>query len=336
MRTVVLSIVAFAVCLLTASLAAAQATQPPLTLAVSVPQANMRDKPSLSAAVVAVLASGEQLEVLETTGAWFRVRVKSTGKIGYVNYTVVKPAGTSDLAAWMDALRLATPGGAAPPGAAPPPAAEPPAAAAQPTGRPRAPAAKEHPGFHAFGIVDVETMTASKSFTAVLDSGKATVTNVGFGVEATHLWKGLFARVAYTHSSNPGMRVFVDSSLVAHSLSNPLTIEITPIEVGAGWLFGAPPPKGKVGVRPYAGAALLLQRYKETSSFAGAGEDTDTTDKGFAAFGGLEVSIRFVRIGVEGQFRSVPNAIGAGGASLAYNETNLGGGVFRLTFGVGF
>ena len=83
---------------------------------------------------------------------------------------------------------------------------------------------------------------------------------------------------------------------------------------------------------------MLLQRYKETSTatFASADDNTDITDTGGEVFGGVEIGVKFVRIGVEGQYRYVPNAIGAGGASLAYNETNLGGGVFRLTFGVGF
>jgi len=178
-------------------------------------------------------------------------------------------------------------------------------------------------------------MSASKSFKAVLGKDKPLITSLGFGVEGTSLWKGLFARVAYTRSKNDGSRVSVDPSGVAYSNHIPLTIEITPLEIGAGWRFGAP-AKGAAGARPYLGAALLLQHYKETSAFADPGENIDTTDKGVAVFGGVEIAVKFVRIGVEGQFRSVPNAIGAHGASLLFDETNLGGGVFRLTFGVGF
>ncbi len=50
----------------------------------------MREKPSFNAAAVATLTRGERLEVLETTGAWYRVRVKSSGKTGYVSETVVQ------------------------------------------------------------------------------------------------------------------------------------------------------------------------------------------------------------------------------------------------------
>jgi len=315
MRRIVLSMGALVACLLVASLAAAQATQTPQTLVVTVDRASMREKPTVDARLMARLPRGEELEVLDTIGEWYHVRVKSSRRTGYVSNTVVRA------------------GAASPPGAPARPGA--PAAANQPAGRPLAAAAKAHPGIQVFGIVDAETMSASKSFEAVLSSGKASITNLGFGVEGTDLWKGLFARVAYTHSSNAGTRVFVDSSLKAHSLNVPLTIEITPIEIGAGWR-SALPSTAKAGVRAYAGAGLLLQRYKETSSFASAAEDTDTTDKGAVVFGGLEVDVKFVRIGLEGQFRSVPNVLGVGGASLAYDEKNLGGGVFRLTFGVGF
>ena len=309
MRRSVPSIGMFVACLLVAALAAAQTIDPRQMLVVSVDRATMRDKATVNTGVVAVLPRGELLEVLGTSGAWYRVRVKSTGKVGYVINLAVEVA----------------------PGSTPSASAS----GVQPT-RPRVTAAREPPGIHAFGIVDLEAMTASQSFEAVLDSGKASVTNFGLGVEGTSLWKGLFARFAYTHSSNAGTRVFVDSSMTVHSLNIPLTIEITPIEIGAGWRFGAPPRKGAVGVRPYLGGALLMQRYKETSSVASADENAGTTDMGGIAFGGVEIGIKFVRIGVEGQFRTVPNAIGVGGASLAYNETNLGGGVFRLTLGVGF
>jgi uncharacterized protein YgiM (DUF1202 family) len=310
MRRIVLSIGLFAACLLVASPALAQTTQPAPTVVVSVDRANVRDKPTVNTAVVAALARGEELEVLGISGSWYHVRVKSSGKVGYISNLVVEVAPGSTLSTMIPGL--------------------------QPVTRVRPAPVKEHPGIHAFGIVDAEAMSASKSFKAVLDSGKATLINLGFGVEGTGLWRGLFVRGAYSHSSNTGTRVFVDSSMTAHSLNIPLTIEITPIEIGAGWRFGPPPPQGKAGVRAYAGAGLLMQRYKETSTFATDSENTDTTDKGVVAFGGFEIGIKFVRIDLEGQFRSIPDVIGAGGVSLAYKETNLGGGVFRVTFGVGF
>jgi hypothetical protein len=41
-------------------------------------------------------------------------------------------------------------------------------------------------------------------------------------------------------------------------------------------------------------------------------------------------------VGVEGQIRSVPNAIGQSGASAAFDETDLGGATLRVLAGVKF
>ena len=38
--------------------------------------------------------------------------------------------------------------------------------------------------------------------------------------------------------------------------------------------------------------------------------------------------------GVEGQYRSIKDALGEGGVSDVFGETNLGGAVFRVMFGV--
>jgi hypothetical protein len=189
-------------------------------------------------------------------------------------------------------------------------------------------------GIHAFFIVEGERMFAKKSFDAVLaDSSKSTLVFNGGGVEVTRLWKGLFARVAATRSRNEGSRVFVDSAGNATSLNVPVTIELTPIEVGGGWRFANGRERHLI---PYVGAAVLAQHYRETSEGASAEENTDTTDVGQSIFGGLELAFGFVSVGVEGQLRNVPNTLGAAGVSEAYNEKNLGGSVIRVTFGVGF
>ena len=131
--------------------------------------------------------------------------------------------------------------------------------------------------------------------------------------------------------------VTVDSAGTVYKLNIPVTIELTPLEIGAGWRFNTKPSRGKtVMVSPYVGVAYVNQSYKETSSFAADEENTDVTDSGQAFFGGVEIGIRFVKIGIEAQYRSIPDALGVSGVSKTFNETNLGGTVFRLTFGVGF
>lgn len=211
-------------------------------------------------------------------------------------------------------------------------------AAAQTTVRSSTAASPARPriGVRAYGIIEGESMAATNSFAAILDSGESALSFVGAGGEVTNLWKGVFARVSVTQSSNPGSRVFVDSSNNVYPLNIPLTIKITPIEIGGGWRFNRK-QTGRMTIVPYAGAALLVQKYKETSSFADAGENTDASDTGKAYFGGVEFGFGLFKVGLEGKYRDVPDVLGTDGSvSGAFNETNLGGGVFRLSFGVGF
>lgn len=194
-------------------------------------------------------------------------------------------------------------------------------------------------GFRAYGIIEGEALTAKKSFEAVLGgTGKSAISLVGAGGEVTRLWKGVFARVSVTTSSNDGSRVFIDSAGAVHSLNIPLKIEITPIEIGGGWRFESRSTQNKgMTVVPYVGAAILIQKYKETSTFASADENTDASDNGQAIFGGVELGFGLFKLGLEGKYRTVPDALGtAGSVSGAFNETNLGGAVFRVSFGVGF
>jgi hypothetical protein len=192
-------------------------------------------------------------------------------------------------------------------------------------------------GFRVYGIVEGESMMAEKSFKTILDTGEASIKLVGGGGEVTNLWKGLFARVAFTSSSNKGSRVFVDSGGTAHKLNIPMTIEIMPVEIGAGWRFGSKRrPSGAFTVTPFAGGGILKQSYKETSTFSSPEEDADVVDTGQMVFGGVEIGIRFVKIGLEAQHRHLPDTLGTAGVSKAFGENNLGGTVLRLTFGVGF
>jgi hypothetical protein len=186
-------------------------------------------------------------------------------------------------------------------------------------------------GIHAFGIVEMERMAAQNSFDAVLaGSSESRPMLFGAGVDVERLWKGVFVRFAATRATNTGSRVFVDSSKKVHSLNVPLTIALTPIEVGGGWRFG----RGKV--KPYVGAALLFQRYEETSTGASASENVKATDGGLAFFGGVDVAFGVLRVGGEGFYRSVPVESEAPSVLADFSEDNLGGVGFRILFGVGF
>jgi hypothetical protein len=186
-------------------------------------------------------------------------------------------------------------------------------------------------GVRAFAALDADSLAASSTFDAVL--GTHVLAARGGGAELLNVWKGLFIRVAATSASKTGSRVVVvDKQAV--SLGIPLTIEMMPVEFGAGW-------RSSIGQRQqgawYVGGGLLHAVYRETSTFATVGDNTDTTFNGGVVFVGADVKLwHFIVGGGEVQFRSLPNALGDGGASQAFNETNLGGATVRGVIGVRF
>jgi len=87
------------------------------TVTVTADRTSVRDKAAADGAIVAAVAKGDELEVIGTTGSWYHVRVKSSGKEGFVNSLVVSalkaPAAAS------------APTAPAPPSVPTPPAASP-------------------------------------------------------------------------------------------------------------------------------------------------------------------------------------------------------------------
>lgn len=199
---------------------------------------------------------------------------------------------------------------------------------------PPAPAAAQNApssriGLRAYGVVDLNALAAKDSFDAVL--GTSQLTAFGGGADVVEIWKHLFARVAVTRARKAGTRVFVANGQV-FPLGIPLTVTMTPIEVGGGWRFAS---SRDSRLTPYAGAAFLSMGYTETSSFAEAGENTAERFTGQTVFGGAEFRIvKWLVASGEAQYRRVPNALGAGGVSQDFGETDLGGFTARVTFGI--
>jgi opacity protein-like surface antigen len=184
------------------------------------------------------------------------------------------------------------------------------------------------PGLRAFVSFDRLSMTASQSFDAVIDAH--TFTARGGGVEVTRLLGGAFARVAFARVKADGERAVVVGGQAVR-LGVPLRVEMTPIEVGGGWRQRLDRRGRLVG---YGGAGALIVTYRETSSFAGPADNVDERFNGWAVFGGVDVDLwRGVMAGVEYQYRRVANALGEGGVSQSYGETDLGGSVVRVVFG---
>lgn len=184
-------------------------------------------------------------------------------------------------------------------------------------------------GLHAYGVVDLDALAARESFEAVL--GTSHLTAFGGGVDVVDIWKHLFVRVAGSRARKSGTRVFVSNGQVS-SLTIPLTVTMTPVEVGGGWRFVS--PKGG-RFTPYAGVSFLSMGYTETSKFADPGENTSERFTGQDVFGGLEVGIvKWLVAAGEVQYRRVPDALGAGGVSKDFGESDLGGVTARVTIGI--
>lgn len=198
-------------------------------------------------------------------------------------------------------------------------------------------------GARAFVSFDSNTLAATQTFDAVV--GAHRFNSVGVGAEVIRLWRGVFARVAGSQFDASGSRVVVFGSDVA-SLDIPLTVKLRYLEYGAGWRFGdrlAPGVRTRLQPNPrprrqpvtYVGAGLLSLHYQESSDLSNPSENTDTTFRGFNVYGGVDIPVwKWVTAGAEVQYRSVPDAIGDGGASKAFGETDLGGTTFRVMVGV--
>jgi hypothetical protein len=171
--------------------------------------------------------------------------------------------------------------------------------------------------------------TAADSFDAVMGSSSGTM--LGGGAEVGLPFGGLYVGVAAWRYKEDGERVFVSGSEV-FPLGIPLTVQVTPIEITGGWRFR------NLSRRfiPYAGAGWSSYGYKETSSFAEDIENVDERHTGFHILAGADVRLTtWLGVGGEVVWSSVPDALGTGGASEAFGETDLGGTSFRLRVNIG-
>jgi opacity protein-like surface antigen len=186
-------------------------------------------------------------------------------------------------------------------------------------------------GVRVFFLLDRVAMNASESFKATLDS--SSLTGFGGGVDVTRLWSGVFVRGAFSRLSGDGERVVVVDG-EAIPLGFPLEVTMTPLEIGGGWRQAIDPSRR---TEAYAGAGWLRLKYQEKSGGTGADatEDLDESFNGMLFFGGVDFDLsKGFMVGFEAQYRSVPDAIGEGGVSREFDETNLGG--FAIRFVVGF
>jgi hypothetical protein len=180
----------------------------------------------------------------------------------------------------------------------------------------------------AFGSVGTTWFTSSSTFEAVL--GDRTGQDFGGGVNLTQ-GPG-YLEIGARRFAKTGERVFVTDTGEVFRLGIPTEVTMTPLEVAAGWRFAT-----RFGrIIPHLGAGYTRLKYEETSDFAESDEDVSESFNGFHLIGGAEVRVaRWVGLTAEVVWTSVPDAIGEGGASKAFDEDNLGGTSVRLKLVIG-
>ena len=142
----------------------------------------------------------------------------------------------------------------------------------------------------------------------------------GLGVfydRGAHLRFGVEAR----RIRRDGERAFAaDRTSPAFRLGHPLAFTVTEALVSTSFRFG------KIGpIVPYVGVGGGFASWKERSDIAGVTESASGTAGLLEARAGLERQQGSVRLAVEGGITFVMHAVGAGGISQVYGESDLGG-----------
>ncbi|MDA1306330.1 MAG: hypothetical protein O2917_03580 [Acidobacteria bacterium] len=183
-------------------------------------------------------------------------------------------------------------------------------------------------GGRVFVSVEGQSMTAKDTFDAI--AGESTMFGVGGGVEVHRLWRQVFLRASVSRLQMEGERVFVFDGTVFR-LGIPLDVQLTPIELTAGWRFDR---EGR-RVVPYLGGGMVLMNFREDSPGDTASERVRKQYTGSVAFVGVDVSAwQFLSVGAEVGFRMV-KVTRPGGALGAFREDDLGGATMRVMVSVG-
>jgi hypothetical protein len=217
----------------------------------------------------------------------------------------------------------------------------------RPTSTPRPASDANATRVRGFATVGGIVFQAKESFDAVLGTHNGVTFGGGGQVLLPY---GFYAEASLRHFTKEGERAFVASDGSVFPLGIPLKVGVTPLELTGGWRYRhcpAPPrtpraPRPTVTrpcapkLFPYVGAGLTSLRYSESSDFADDDEDVDDRFNGFHLVGGADYRVsRWIAVGGEVLWSSVPDALGAGGVSEAFDEDNLGGTAFRLKIIVG-
>lgn len=256
----------------------------------------LRAEPTSASTALAYYQAGSALDIIGRSEGWYKVRDPKTRVEGYVMASLVDELPGSEART---------------------------AAAGKPPVK-----AKPKTSVRGFADLSFVRMAASESFKAVTDTNARL--QYGGGIQVVNLWKGLYAEAQAGYSTLDGSRVFVYQDTV-YDLGIPVAITFTPIDAGLGWRF----PVGKT-THANVGGGVSFMNYKEESDFADVDDGVSESFTGFYVSGGLEVKlVKWLHLRAEGRYTSIPDALGAGGVSADYDETDLGGVsvAVKLVFG---
>ncbi len=173
-------------------------------------------------------------------------------------------------------------------------------------------------GFRGYVSFGTAKLAANETFEAVAEPRTGAIFG---GLQVTNVWKNIFADVGGSQFSIDGQRVFVDNGRV-FELGIPLEVTMRPIDIAGGWRLAL--MRGRVF--PYAAAGLTYLQYKETSAFAGSGEDVSESKAGPLVIGGVDVRVwRWISAGAELRWRRVRGILGERGVSAEFGEDDAGG-----------
>jgi hypothetical protein len=181
-----------------------------------------------------------------------------------------------------------------------------------------------------YAMVGLFNFAAADSFDAILGSPSGTI--YGGGVRVGLPVGGLFVDVGAWRFRGEGDRVFLFGG-EEFPLNIPIAITITPLELTAGWQFRF---RRAPRFRPYVGGGLTSYHYEESSEFSTGVENVADRFNGYHVLGGGEYRIaRWIAIGADATWTTVPDAIGVGGVSEAFDERDLGGTSVRVKITIG-
>src|SRR5262245_1003880 len=179
-------------------------------------------------------------------------------------------------------------------------------------------------GFAGFGQFGYTRFAAQNSFQAITGHGGGAVVGVGAEVRIG----GLFIGGSIDRYTQTGQRVLViDREVIG--LGVPDTISLVPMTALAGWRVE------HAYATPYVGGGIGTVLFKEESVAADPGENIRTRFMSYHAVAGVEFRNGWVATAFEVEYSRIPDSIGVGGASAAFQESNLGGVVGRIKILVG-